>query len=103
MKNYTYNLIGNKRYEITTTYEGQEIKFDVVVATGEEQIDELVQFYLDGLSKPMVTYTPSYRDKRKSEYPDIGDQLDALWKGGDALIEMAAQIQAVKDKYPKPE
>jgi len=103
MKNYTYNLIGNKRYEITTNYEGEEITFHVVVATGEEQIDELVQFHLDTLSKPMVTYTPSYRDKRKAEYPEIGDQLDALWKGGEALAEMSARIQAVKTKYPKPE
>lgn len=42
-----------------------------------------------------------YRDKRVLEYPSIGDQLDALWKGGDAAAEMLAKVQAVKDKYPK--
>lgn len=42
------------------------------------------------------------QDKRKVEYPNIGDQLDALFKAGVFPPEMAAQIQAVKDKYPKP-
>ena len=44
-----------------------------------------------------------YKPKRQAEYPSIGDQLDALWKGGDAAKAMLAQIQAVKTKYPKPE
>lgn len=44
----------------------------------------------------------SYQEKRKFEYPSIGDQLDALWKGGDAAAEMLAKVQAVKAKYPKP-
>jgi hypothetical protein len=39
--------------------------------------------------------------KRKSEYPSIGDQLDALFHAGVFPPEMAEQIQAVKDKYPK--
>lgn len=43
----------------------------------------------------------SYAQKRASEYPAIGDQMDALWKGGDAAAEMLAQIQAIKAKYPK--
>ena len=45
----------------------------------------------------------AYIAKRASEYPSIGDQLDALWKGGDAAAEMLAKVQAVKTKYPKPE
>ena len=44
-----------------------------------------------------------YQRDRKPEYPPIGDQLDALWKGGDAATEMLAKVQAVKEKYPKPE
>ena len=43
----------------------------------------------------------TYITKRQSEYPPIGDQLDALWKGGDAAAEMMAKVQAVKTKYPK--
>jgi hypothetical protein len=43
----------------------------------------------------------TYIEKRVAEYPPIGDQLDALWKGGDAAAEMLAKVQAVKTKYPK--
>ena len=43
----------------------------------------------------------AYARSRASEYPPIGDQLDALWKGGDAAAEMLAKVQAVKSKYPK--
>ncbi len=43
-----------------------------------------------------------YQRNRAVEYPPIGDQLDALWKGGDAAAEMLTKVQAVKTKYPKP-
>lgn len=43
----------------------------------------------------------AYRYARAMEYPPIGDQLDALWKGGEAAAEMLAKVQAVKAKYPK--
>lgn len=42
-----------------------------------------------------------YARKRKAEYPPLGDQLDALFHAGVFPPEMAAMIQAVKDKYPK--
>lgn len=43
----------------------------------------------------------SYAEKRRLEYPPIGDQLDALWKGGAEAQAMLEQIQAVKAKHPK--
>ena len=42
-----------------------------------------------------------YQRLRRVEYPSIQDQLDALWKGGEAAAAMLQQIQAVKVKYPK--
>ena len=42
-----------------------------------------------------------YKVKRAMEYPSIGDQLDALFHAGVFPSEMAAQIEAVKNKYPK--
>ena len=44
-----------------------------------------------------------YQRQRVPEYPSIGDQLDAIWKGGDAYDVMLAKVMAIKDKYPKPE
>jgi hypothetical protein len=43
----------------------------------------------------------AYIVKRQAEYPPIGDQLDALWKGGEAAADMLVKVQAVKAKYPK--
>ena len=42
-----------------------------------------------------------YQRQRAAEYPPIGDQLDALFHAGVFPEEMAAKLQAVKDKYPK--
>jgi len=42
-----------------------------------------------------------YARNRAVEYPSIGDQLDALFHAGVFPSDMAAQIQAIKDKYPK--
>lgn len=42
-----------------------------------------------------------YKQQRVAEYPSIGDQLDALFHAGVFPEAMAAQIQAIKDKYPK--
>ncbi len=44
-----------------------------------------------------------YARDRAPEYPDIGDQLDALFHAGVFPDDMAAKIQAVKDAHPKPE
>ena len=54
-----------------------------------------------------------YEQKRRAEYPDVGDQLDVIWKqlnywrlsGQDMIAEadaMLGKILAVKAKYPKP-
>ena len=44
----------------------------------------------------------AYKEKRLKEYPSIGDQLDAIWKGGQDMEAMRQQILAVKAKHPKP-
>lgn len=46
---------------------------------------------------------PDYYAKRREEYPPIGDQLDALWKGVDSpeFSIVMSKIQEVKNKYPK--
>lgn len=50
----------------------------------------------------------AYKDKRRAEYPPIGDQLDALYHAMDLGVLKKVdgfydKIKAVKDKYPKPE
>ena len=43
-----------------------------------------------------------YQNDRKFKYPDIGDQLDDLYKQGAFSADMAAKIKKVKDDNPKP-
>ena len=42
-----------------------------------------------------------YQRLRVPEYPSIGDQLDSLFHAGAFPADMAAQLQAVKDKHPR--
>lgn len=42
-----------------------------------------------------------YAELRRNDYPDVREQLDALWKGGEALEAMRQRILEVKEKYPK--
>lgn len=53
----------------------------------------------------IITHTADYAEKRRAEYPPIGDQLDTIWKALASTPNpppMLAQIQAIKSKYPKP-
>jgi len=63
--------------------------------TGETTTQDIPK---DEIVRPDI---PDYYAKRRAEYPSIGDQLDAFWKGGDEATAMLTRIQAVKDKYPK--
>lgn len=42
-----------------------------------------------------------YQRDRQEAYPTIGDQLDALWKGGVDADAMKVIIDGVKTTYPK--
>ena len=70
------------RGDVAYDADGNEVAYD----------KDAVQAYIDA---------NAYKEKRLAEYPPIGDQLDALWKGGDFAVEMLAKVQAVKVKYPK--
>ena len=45
----------------------------------------------------------AYARTRQGQYPEIGDQLDDLYKKGAFSDEMAAKLKKVKDDNPKPE
>lgn len=53
----------------------------------------------------------TYVDKRKDEYPSIGDQLDAILKHFSAqkeglspdLLSLVTNWEGIKSKYPKPQ
>lgn len=90
------NLNRQQREALIILYSNIAVIRDGVAYDADDNIveydKEAVEAY--ALSKEYIT-------KRVSEYPPIGDQLDALWKGGEAATEMLAKVQAVKNKYPK--
>lgn len=95
---YTSENIGNGFYRITTTANGEEAVFDVCVAS-EDQLDEVVSFSVNQLENPNQEPEITYVQKRISEYPPIAEQLDKMFHDG--FDAWKAEIQAIKDKYPK--
>lgn len=83
-------------------YTLQKLYPQIVTVRGDVAYDEdnNVVEYDPALVEAEIAKT-EYRRQRAAEYPPIGDQLDALFHAGVFPAEMAAQIQAVKDKYPK--
>jgi hypothetical protein len=57
-----------------------------------------------------ILHYDDHRPARAAAYPEIGEQLDALWKwfaqnqtgAPGPAADMLARINAVKAKYPKP-
>jgi hypothetical protein len=60
---------------------------------------------VDGVIMEKVVGNPApvYWQGRIEDYPGIADQLDAIWKGGEAMENMRKTVMAVKAKWPKPE
>ena len=52
-------------------------------------------------SQQVIFDALTYSEKRRSEYPSIGDQLDALYHAGVFPNEIANKIKEIKEKYPK--
>lgn len=55
-----------------------------------------------------IIHYDDHRPARAADYPDIGEQLDAIWKALEQMGELPAetrdmleQIRAVKARYPK--
>ena len=67
---------------------------DFVIADGT---DEQIDTWIKAQDKAAMTYA----DKRKRSYPPIGDQLDAMWKGGDDAAAMKVIVDKVKSDNPK--
>ena len=77
------------------TIDGKITKFPGGIPSDEDQA-KWVKEYEDHLA------ATEYQDVRRAAYPEIGDQLDALWKGGDAQAAMKVIVDKVKSDNPKP-
>jgi len=88
-----YALVGGA---ITQKVDGEIVFHDGQTPPTEEEIQAK-------LKELQADYdAQSYARTRRPLYPDIGDQLDDLYKKGAFSDEMAAKIKKVKDDNPKP-
>ena len=75
-------------------------EIDATDAQGQPVILDEVKIAAEIIKLQAAHAATQYR--RDRVYPPIGDQLDAMWKGGDAEIAMRKMVLAVKAQYPKP-
>lgn len=91
-----YSLHPNAKYILKgTDYDGLEWISDDIPKPSRKILE-------NEMARLQAEYnTKEYQRNRAPEYPPIGDQLDDLFHSGAFSPEMAAKIQAIKDKYPK--
>ena len=83
---FAYELDGSQDHLIPENFT------EITDSQANDIREQINQDYLNSLT---------YAEKRVSEYPTIGDQLDALYHAGVFPAEMDAILRAVKEKYPK--
>ena len=72
-----------------------------IVSIEDQEVGEADDDVVNGWLATQDEADKTYSDKRKLEYPPIGDQLDDLYHAGVFSAEMAVKLKAVKDKYSK--
>lgn len=82
---YTSKLIGPKTYEITTTFNDEEITFNVVVASKKAELDGLVQHHLDYLANPTPKYPTAQPDPTPSLEETVKQQAEIIQALSDRL------------------
>ena len=82
-------------FSVWETYESLTFHNDVHVKPTKKEFDDAVTAWKAEYD------AQEYVRSRKTDYPDIGDQLDALYHAGVFPANMAARIKETKDKYPK--
>jgi hypothetical protein len=75
----------------------------VEVALTEEEEKEIEAQIVKDEKRAEEYAKVKYKDDRKTAYPEIGDQLDDLFKQGAFSKEMSDKLQQVKTDHPKPE
>ena len=90
-----YKALDNSLHFIDST------EYEHLLPAGSVQITNEEAATIRAATQAAAQAARTYSEKRAAEYPPIGDQLDALWKGGAAAEEMLVKVQAVKNKYPK--
>ena len=105
MKFYTTEILASKAsplFQVTVT-ENDDSTLQFQVATNDlNNLDAVVSEAYQSIKNPAAPKEPTYKEKRKSEYPPVEDYLDGIVKGNqDQVKQYIDACKAVKAKYPK--
>ena len=84
----------------TFTDHDNKVYSNLIILDGSDKPTE--QECIDGVKSMQADYdSRQYMRNRRAQYPDIGDQLDALYHAGVFPADMIAKLKKVKDDNPK--
>ncbi len=99
LKTLTQDDVESLEYEIKTYSEAEYINQTgsfVLSALAGTDIDAVVEEFNSPYQEPVLNYAA----KRSNEYPEVKEQLDKIFHDG--LDAWRSEIQAIKNKHPKP-
>lgn len=102
---YLADIIGNPWTEEGEAPPGWDFQITIEEVIGNPLPDGAIEEEREIVEsdKGRLLLVEDWYELRADAYPSLKDQLDAMWKGGAAADEMAAKVQAVKDRYPQPQ
>lgn len=87
---YQCRQVADNAYEITTDFEGNPITFNVIVASDESEVPELVEHHLSYLSNP----APVYSEQVIAKTPDLKQIVQQQSEQIQALTERLASLES---------
>jgi hypothetical protein len=82
----------------TTINDISSYNFETLFATEKQALEDAETQEQEQAEADRIA-NMTYADKRRAEYPEIGEQLDDIYHNG--IDGWKGTIKAIKDKYPK--
>jgi hypothetical protein len=105
MKSYTTEILASQASPLfqVTVIEDDDSTLQFQIATNDvNNLNAVVSEAYQSIKNPTAPKEPTYKEKRKSEYPPVEDYLDGIVKGDqDQVQQYIDTCNAVKAKYPK--
>ena len=98
------DYITSKESDIYADIDAKESQWEALTPKTRESVDPFTgETQISDIDKSEIVRPdfPDYYAKRRAEYPPLAEQLDAMWKGGNASTNMQATINEIKTRYPK--
>ena len=105
MKSYTTEILASQASPLfqVTVIEDDDSTLQFQIATNDvDNLETVVLEAYQSIKNPAAPKEPTYKEKRKNEYPPVEDYLDGIVKGDQNQVQQYIDAcNAVKAKYPK--